>query len=146
MIVEAKEPRDLEFRLFGIFDVRLKGRPLPPLRYRKEKWLLALLVLLLLGGVLLGLLVGVRLALRPNLRGVRAAPGGLDAIADRPGGLAHPVGDRLTGSVFFHRGSPHSRDQGDFQLAEAFGANRFSFSVGNSPARSRVAWHFGQGT
>ena len=45
MGVETKGPWDLECRLFGTFDVRLEGRPLPPLSYRKEKWLLALLVL-----------------------------------------------------------------------------------------------------
>ena len=45
MIVTTDDPRDLEFRLFGTFDVRLKEHALPPLRSRKEKWLLALLVL-----------------------------------------------------------------------------------------------------
>src|SRR5262252_2299634 len=45
MAVATKETWDLEIRLFGTFDVRLKERPLPPLRYRKEKWLLALLAL-----------------------------------------------------------------------------------------------------
>lgn len=35
----------LEFRLFGTFEARVGGRPLPPLRSRREQWLLALLVL-----------------------------------------------------------------------------------------------------
>lgn len=35
----------LEIRLFGGFDVRIAGEPMPPLRYRKEQGLLALLVL-----------------------------------------------------------------------------------------------------
>lgn len=38
-------PSTLELRLLGTFDVRIQGRPLPPLRYRKEQWLLALLAL-----------------------------------------------------------------------------------------------------
>lgn len=45
MPVDAKEPLALEIRLFGTFEVRVQGRPLPPLRYRKELWLLALLAL-----------------------------------------------------------------------------------------------------
>ena len=35
----------LEIRLFGGFDVRIDGKPLPSLRSRREQWLLALLVL-----------------------------------------------------------------------------------------------------
>ncbi|MES2465306.1 MAG: BTAD domain-containing putative transcriptional regulator, partial [Armatimonadota bacterium] len=35
----------LELCLFGTFDVRVRGSGLPPLRYRKELWLLALLAL-----------------------------------------------------------------------------------------------------
>src|ERR1051325_310729 len=35
----------LIIRLFGGFSVLVDGQPLPPLRSRKEKWLLALLVL-----------------------------------------------------------------------------------------------------
>ena len=35
----------LEIRLFGPFDVRLKGEPLRPLRSRKGQWILALLAL-----------------------------------------------------------------------------------------------------
>lgn len=35
----------LEVRLFGGFDVRIEGEPLPALRSRREQWLLALLVL-----------------------------------------------------------------------------------------------------
>ena len=35
----------LSIRLFGTFDIRIHGAPLPKLRSRKEKWLLALLVL-----------------------------------------------------------------------------------------------------
>lgn len=45
MTVQTNELGGLECRLFGTFDVRLKGLSLPPLRYRKEKWLLALLIL-----------------------------------------------------------------------------------------------------
>lgn len=54
MTVDAKEPVKLadpaapvalEIRLFGTFDVRVRGHALPPLRYRKELWLLALLTL-----------------------------------------------------------------------------------------------------
>jgi len=41
----AKVSGALEMRLFGTFEVTLGGRPLPPLRYRKELWLLALLTL-----------------------------------------------------------------------------------------------------
>jgi predicted ATPase/DNA-binding SARP family transcriptional activator len=39
------EPPALEFRLLGGCDIRVHGSPLPPPRYRKEWWLLALLVL-----------------------------------------------------------------------------------------------------
>jgi predicted ATPase/DNA-binding SARP family transcriptional activator len=39
------EPPALEFRLLGGCDIRVHGIPLPPPRYRKEWWLLALLVL-----------------------------------------------------------------------------------------------------
>jgi DNA-binding SARP family transcriptional activator len=35
----------LEIRLFGPWEVRLRGVPLPPLRAGKARWLLALLVL-----------------------------------------------------------------------------------------------------
>ncbi len=35
----------LEIQLFGGFEARVDGRPLPPLRSRREQWLLALLVL-----------------------------------------------------------------------------------------------------
>jgi len=35
----------LELRLFGPFEARVRGVPLPPLRTRKDAWLLALLVL-----------------------------------------------------------------------------------------------------
>jgi predicted ATPase/DNA-binding SARP family transcriptional activator len=35
----------LAIRLFGAFEVQVHGRPLPPLRVRKDRWLLALLVL-----------------------------------------------------------------------------------------------------
>ena len=35
----------LEIRLLGPFDVRVGGRPLPPLRSRKGRYLLALLAL-----------------------------------------------------------------------------------------------------
>jgi predicted ATPase/DNA-binding SARP family transcriptional activator/Flp pilus assembly protein TadD len=38
-------PFGLEIRLFGTFEVRVRGHALPPLRYRKELWLLALLAL-----------------------------------------------------------------------------------------------------
>src|SRR5215212_7536888 len=41
----ANGPVSLELRLFGTFDVRIQGRAMPPLRYRKEQWLLALLAL-----------------------------------------------------------------------------------------------------
>ena len=41
---EASEFR-LQIQLFGAFDVRVDGIPLPPLRTRKVQWLLALLVL-----------------------------------------------------------------------------------------------------
>ncbi|HLV81248.1 MAG TPA: tetratricopeptide repeat protein [Chthonomonadaceae bacterium] len=42
----SNEPAEsLVIRLFGPFDVRLGGRPLPRLRSHKEQWLLALLVL-----------------------------------------------------------------------------------------------------
>jgi non-specific serine/threonine protein kinase len=36
---------NVEFRLLGSFDVRIHNQPLPPLRSRREQWLLALLVL-----------------------------------------------------------------------------------------------------
>ena len=39
------EPPALEFRLLGGCDIRVHGSSLPPPRYRKELWLLALLVL-----------------------------------------------------------------------------------------------------
>src|SRR5262249_15915582 len=42
---EKQQNLPLEFRLFGTFEARSQGEPLPPLRYRKEQWLLALLVL-----------------------------------------------------------------------------------------------------
>ena len=42
---DGQETQALELRLFGAFDVRVHGSPLPPLRYRKEQWLLALLAL-----------------------------------------------------------------------------------------------------
>ena len=35
----------IELRLFGICDIRIDGQPLPPMRYRKDLWLLALLAL-----------------------------------------------------------------------------------------------------
>src|SRR6478672_1475357 len=35
----------MEILLFGGFDARVADRPLPPLRSRREQWLLALLVL-----------------------------------------------------------------------------------------------------
>jgi predicted ATPase/DNA-binding SARP family transcriptional activator len=38
-------PSIFEVRLFGGFDARLNGKSLPPLRSRREQWLLALLVL-----------------------------------------------------------------------------------------------------
>jgi predicted ATPase/DNA-binding SARP family transcriptional activator len=43
--VDDKESTVLEMRLFGPFEVRIGGQPLPPLRYRKDLWLLALLAL-----------------------------------------------------------------------------------------------------
>ena len=39
------DPSPLQFWLFGRCEIHLQGRPLPPPRYRKEWWLLALLVL-----------------------------------------------------------------------------------------------------
>lgn len=45
MTTTAQDDCPLEIRLFGTFDVRVEGRPLPPLRSRKEQWLLALLAL-----------------------------------------------------------------------------------------------------
>ncbi len=42
---DPADPAPLEIRLFGTFDVRVRGHALPPLRYRKELWLLALLAL-----------------------------------------------------------------------------------------------------
>ena len=44
-MVPTEPQRALEFRLFGAFESSLNGRALPPLRSRKEKWLLALLAL-----------------------------------------------------------------------------------------------------
>jgi non-specific serine/threonine protein kinase len=44
-IADKTEFFALDLRLFGAFDVRVQGQPMPPLRYRKEQWLLALLVL-----------------------------------------------------------------------------------------------------
>ncbi|MCW3053245.1 MAG: transcriptional activator, partial [Chthonomonadales bacterium] len=41
---ESSESR-LRIQLFGAFDVRIDGVPIPPLRTRKVQWLLALLVL-----------------------------------------------------------------------------------------------------
>jgi predicted ATPase/DNA-binding SARP family transcriptional activator len=41
---EATEVR-LQIQLFGAFDVRVNGVPIPPLRSRKVQWLLALLIL-----------------------------------------------------------------------------------------------------
>ena len=35
----------IELRLFGICDIRIDGQPLPPMRYRKDLWVLALLAL-----------------------------------------------------------------------------------------------------
>lgn len=43
--VEKTPIPPLEVRLLGGFDVRVEGGPLPPLRSRREQWLLALLVL-----------------------------------------------------------------------------------------------------
>lgn len=47
MILPAEKPGTppLEVRLFGGFDVRVEGVPLPALRSRREQWLLALLAL-----------------------------------------------------------------------------------------------------
>ena len=47
MLLSALESRSppLAIRLFGGFDVQFDGEPLPPLRTRKGKWLLALLAL-----------------------------------------------------------------------------------------------------
>jgi predicted ATPase/DNA-binding SARP family transcriptional activator len=42
---EKQHSPPLELRLFGTFEARVQGEPLPPLRYRKELWLLALLAL-----------------------------------------------------------------------------------------------------
>src|SRR5579872_1791919 len=48
-MVDAMQPDNsqcpLVIRLFGPFDVRLNGAPLPALRTRKHQWLLALLAL-----------------------------------------------------------------------------------------------------
>src|SRR5579871_5771444 len=41
----------VEFRLLGGFDVLINGQPLPPLRSRKVRWLLALLALRLGRGI-----------------------------------------------------------------------------------------------
>ncbi len=43
--VETPMMPSIEFHLLGGFDVRVDGRSLPPLRSRREQWLLALLVL-----------------------------------------------------------------------------------------------------
>jgi predicted ATPase/DNA-binding SARP family transcriptional activator len=40
-----RPPAGLTLQLFGPFEVRLDGRPLPALRFRKSQWLLALLAL-----------------------------------------------------------------------------------------------------
>src|SRR5678816_4639142 len=47
MSLTQENPRlpTVEFRLLGGFDVLVNGEPLPPLRSRREQWLLALLVL-----------------------------------------------------------------------------------------------------
>lgn len=43
--VDPKYSVSLDLRLFGTFDVRVQGQPMPSLRYRKDQWLLALLAL-----------------------------------------------------------------------------------------------------
>jgi predicted ATPase/DNA-binding SARP family transcriptional activator len=43
--VDKNASLSLDLRLFGTFDVRIQGQPMPPLRYRKEQWLLALIAL-----------------------------------------------------------------------------------------------------
>jgi len=45
MRVHTRPQAALEFRLFDTLEIRVNGRALPPLRSRKEKWLLALLAL-----------------------------------------------------------------------------------------------------
>jgi DNA-binding SARP family transcriptional activator len=45
MISDDPGYRPLTLRLFGACEVTVQGRPLPPLRYRKDLWLLALLAL-----------------------------------------------------------------------------------------------------
>src|SRR5262245_40361544 len=47
MVLKQENPRlpTVEFRLLGGFDVLVNGQPLPPLRSRREQWLLTLLVL-----------------------------------------------------------------------------------------------------
>jgi len=45
MRTEGSEHSLLELRLLGTCEVWVQGRPLPPLRYRKDLWLLALLTL-----------------------------------------------------------------------------------------------------
>ena len=45
MIVDDATTGEMEIRLFEVCEVRVGGRPLPPLRYRKDLWLLALLAL-----------------------------------------------------------------------------------------------------
>ena len=47
MALTQEKPRlpTVAFRLLGGFDVLVNGEPLPPLRSRREQWLLALLVL-----------------------------------------------------------------------------------------------------
>src|SRR5262245_28237797 len=44
-ILAERPVAPLAIRLLGPFEVRLAGQPLPPLRTRKEQWLLALLTL-----------------------------------------------------------------------------------------------------
>src|SRR5262249_6406381 len=44
-VVEERPAYPLTLALFGPFDVRIDGRPLPRLRSQKGQWLLALLVL-----------------------------------------------------------------------------------------------------
>src|SRR5882724_3516234 len=45
MKIENSRILPLEIRLLGGFDARVDDHPLPPLRSRREQWLLALLVL-----------------------------------------------------------------------------------------------------
>ncbi len=44
-MTESPQTPSFEVRLFGGFEARVNGSPLPPLRSRREQWLLALLVL-----------------------------------------------------------------------------------------------------